>query len=170
MPSSTSKRRNLQRGAAYTETIIMLPFFFVIFGLLLFVARAYVGKSNLDSQARTCMWRHVMGGCGEPIAGCNIVDNPILVGEVPANAASTLSTVSNQLAGVSINVDEAFGDWFSEFFDVSDRGSFARPTIIGGGRQNFSVKVSNSCNETPSSASIYDFAAIAFCSHTGPCP
>ena len=46
-----------------------------------------------------------MGGCGQPVAGCNIDDNPVLAGEVPANAAANLDNVRG-LADEIVVVDD----------------------------------------------------------------
>lgn len=163
----TGRRRHRQRGAAYTEAVIMLPFFFIVFGLLLFVTRAYVSKSAVDSRARTCMWQHVFAGCGEPIPGCNIRDNPALVGAVPQQAASLLPTVSGHLAALNVDVDEIFGQWFAPFFDVDGESRVSRPTIMGGGRQRVATTLTSSCNERPRNLTIYEVGEIALCSHGG---
>ena len=53
-----------QRGSVSAEALILIPFFFTVWGCIFFAHRVMEKKIVANEIARTCAWEQMSGGCG----------------------------------------------------------------------------------------------------------
>lgn len=63
-------RRRWSLGAAYTETVVMIPFFVAVWSGMIFVHKAYGTKVITMAANRHCVYSYAYAGCSGAIAGC----------------------------------------------------------------------------------------------------
>jgi len=61
-------RRGAKRGAVLVEALIVIPFFAIIFIMLIHMGKMYVKKLHAISQTKACVWERAMSGNCE--SGC----------------------------------------------------------------------------------------------------
>ena len=61
------RSRRRERGAAMVEALVAIPFFIVIFALIMFVGQFYSEKLRTLRESKKCAWDHTMHGCN---GGC----------------------------------------------------------------------------------------------------
>lgn len=72
MKTFSRERRRAQRGAAYAETVVMLPFFAAVWAGMIYMHKAYSTKVFAMAEARTCVWTYATNGCQAIPPGCTI--------------------------------------------------------------------------------------------------
>lgn len=66
------RNRRRQRGAAYTETVVMLPFFFIVWTSIMHVHKAYAGQVKLMAENRNCVMTYAYDACQRTPPGCSL--------------------------------------------------------------------------------------------------
>ena len=63
LPARTRARAG-ERGAAFVEAVIVLPFFILVFAGVMFVGKFYDSKLTVMREARQSAWTQSMSNCG----------------------------------------------------------------------------------------------------------
>ena len=124
-------RRFASRGAAYAETVVMLPFFIAVLTCMMFVHKAWSTKLRTMEENRHCVVAYAFEACTQRPPGCNQVTTATdsSAGERPG----ALNSLENMLGG-------AGGAFFGAIFGKTASGRLTqpvtRPTLLGGGSVN----------------------------------
>ena len=142
--------RDGERGAVMTEALILLPFFFIVWGCLFFAFSTGEKRGVVDQVARNCAWDRMTGGCqGAPSPRCTFAAGPQLGDDGLAGAAPLLADLRNGLTNYGLDLREMFGPFFRPTFGCERGGRVARPRGIGGGEIGVRGRFSAMCNEIP---------------------
>lgn len=138
-----------ERGAVFAEAVIMLPFFLILWGCILWTHSYYFTRVQLSSRTKGCSWYFANHACeGALPAGCDGVTattgGPINPATAPSGALSSLASFMNSGPFGSI-IQAVLGS------DAQLRGSVAltRPTVLGGGSVNVSWNNTVMCGTKP---------------------
>jgi hypothetical protein len=159
-----------QRGAATTEALILLPFFFIVWGGLFFSYKVHEKKVVVDEIARTCAWEQMSGGCTERRSPrCTFAGGPQLVNGDLEGSRASLENMEVRLGTFVIDFAAMFGPYFRPTFGTAREARVTRPRSMGGGEVGVETTFSEMCNELPGNESLEATAARSYCSMTGWC-
>lgn len=155
-------RRSLLRdeeGHATGEAVIMLPFFILVWGCIIFVSQGYERAIDVSAKTREHAWAHVMDDCGRPVgAGTEVYDAT----EPPLGPFGDLFDMVDEI----IDWIPLVGDYWPGFVvderKFGRRDSIEKPSILGGGDQNVGHTIVLMCNERPTHVSLEDIAREAY--------
>lgn len=147
--SSLERLRRDETGAAMVEAVVMLPFFLLLFGLVLYVYREHEGRISASADARNCAWTYSANNCEGPLPpGCrtagSIRSEEIQAADVADGSDSILGALSG-IPFVGMVIDAVFGT--SHRF--AGARTFERPKVMGGGERTVSRNYTMMCNEVP---------------------
>ena len=149
---NAKKRRTLrdllrdERGSVMTEAVIMLPFFVLVWGCIIYVSQLYEKGIETQAEARECGWRYAKDNCE---------------GETRCAVASGLDVTRDYGSGESGDIDAAesgvgfLGDGFlTNILFGADATATAedttpKPQVIGGGDAQLRGRMGLACNEKP---------------------
>src|SRR5688572_8810145 len=153
------------RGRAPAEPAIMLPFFIIVWGCIIFVVRRYDQSIEMSQQARHCAWTHVMSAC-ETDTPCGISDGANLAdSEFPGGAGGFLEDLSGDIPFV----DWMFEGLFGSDITASTDTTVDAPEAVGGGSRRVAGAMALTCNEKPR-GDLGDILHDAFCTLSPWCP
>jgi hypothetical protein len=164
-------RRDGERGAATTEALIILPFFFIVWGALFFSHRLSEKKVVVNEIARTCAWQLMTGGCQEaqsPRCSFNNATTQLSDDELEGSRAS-LENYHRRILGadgpIGFEYDfrGTFGPYFRETFGAEREATVPKPRQIGGGEFNVDTEFSEMCNETVHDETVPTESELIFC-------
>jgi hypothetical protein len=142
-PRQPRRRRRALRGAAYAETVVMIPFFVAVFACMMFVHKAWSTKLYTMQQNRHCVVSYAFEACQRPLPGCSHVrtgaDTAAGAGERPG----ALNSLQNMLGGVG---GRLLGGFFGQTASGRLTRPVPRPTLLGGGSLNALAGNSMACN------------------------
>jgi len=154
-------RRRRQRGAAFTETVVMLPFFIGIWTCIIYVHRAYSMKVHTMATNRNCVMSYAFSACQQQAPGCgNTSQAHTDAGERPGD----LNGLQSLLGGIGNSI---FGALAGQTTELRTTRNVSKPGLLGGGSTQVLAGNSMMCNtqvQTPGS-----IVRNAFCSFTGIC-
>ena len=163
-------RREGERGAATTEALIILPFFFIVWGALFFSHRLSEKKVVVNEIARTCAWAQMTGGCTEPMsARCTFTTGPQLSDDQLEGSRASLINYNTRLESFELFFNEMFGPYFRPTFGANREATVPKPRQIGGGEFNVQTEFSEMCNELPGDETVPTVSEDSFCTITGWC-
>lgn len=152
------RRRRASRGAAYAETVVMIPFFVAVLSCMMFVHKAWSTKLYTMQANRHCVVSYAFEACQRPLPGCSQV-------RVGADAASgagerpgALNSLQNMLGGAG---SALLGGLFGQTASGRLTRPVNRPTLLGGGSLNALAGNSMACNTRRQDPS--DVARQLFC-------
>jgi hypothetical protein len=153
------RRRNAsRRGAAYAETVVMIPFFVAVFACMMFVHKAWSTKLYTMQQNRHCVVSYAFEACRRPLPGCSQVqvgaDTAAGAGERPG----ALNSLANMLGSAGSTL---LGGFFGQTASGRLTRPVNRPTLLGGGSLNALAGNSMACNTERSTPA--DVARQLFC-------
>lgn len=139
-------------GTASIEAVIMIPFFIIVWGLLLFAVDVYKHKIDAGMQARDCGWSFAQTGCetlppqcqaepGDPVA----VDGGAGTGELESSMDDLpldIPIIGDVLNGI---IDELFG----ELRVARHNEDVNRPQVLGATTVHTRGAFAIMCNERP---------------------
>jgi hypothetical protein len=165
--------RDGERGAASTEALIILPFFFIVWGALFFSHRLSEKKVVVNEIARTCAWAQMTGGCTEAQSPrCNFSSGTQLANDDLEGSRASLINYDNRIQPFIIEFQEMFGPYFRPVFGAEREGAVSKPVQIGGGPGDVfrvDTQFSEMCNETPGEETVPTVSEDSFCAITGWC-
>lgn len=133
-----------------TEALILLPFFFIVWGCLFFAFRTSEKRGVVDLVARSCAWDHMTTACkNAPSPRCTFTNGPQLGNEGLEGAAPLLASLESGLMNYGMDLREMFGPFFRPTFGCERGGRVGRPRMIGGGDIGLRGRYSAMCNEIP---------------------
>jgi hypothetical protein len=145
-----------ERGAVTAEAVIMMPFFLIVWGCVIYVAQKYERAIETSQVARECAWRHAKDNCetdvrcaisdGLPEAAITAADvegSPRGGREVAAGESSEGMSIGSSLGGSLVNLI------LGREITATARKSVPKPRVIGGGNLSITWRVALSCNEKP---------------------
>jgi len=169
------RSRDGERGAASTEALIILPFFFIVWGALFFSHRLSEKKVVVNEIARTCAWARMTGGCTEPMSPrCNHTTTaPLTNDDLEGSRASLINydtRIGNALPmGFNWDFSAKFGPYFRPVLGADRDARVPKPRQIGGGEFGVHTEFSEMCNEIPGDETVPTVSNEIFCDITGWC-
>ncbi|MBP6832429.1 MAG: hypothetical protein KA978_16705 [Deltaproteobacteria bacterium] len=152
------RRHHASRGAAYAETVVMLPFFVAVFSCMMFVHKAWSTKLYTMQQNRHCVVSYAFEACQRPLPGCSQVrvgaDTAAGAGERPG----ALNSLQSMLGGAG---SALLGGFFGQTASGRLTRPVNRPTLLGGGSLNALAGNSMACNTVRTTPA--DVARQLFC-------
>ncbi len=156
-PRSTRSRRR-QRGAAYAETVVMLPFFIAVWSCIIYVHNAYAEKVKLMAKTRNCVMTYAYDACRTTPPGCSFSTGASGI-EGPGEVDGFVGTLGSFGGGLLSAVTGA---------SVSSRmtSSVSKPRVLGGGSTSVLAGASMQCNTRYQDNPVRSLAS-GFCSFIG---
>lgn len=139
------------QGTASIEAVIMLPFFIIVWGLLLFAVDVYQHKINAGLQARDCGWSFAQTGCETLPPSCS--EEP--VDEFDTGDSASSSEITTALSGASeIPVvgdllTGALQGIFGKLRIAETELDVQRPQVLGATTVHTTGSFAIMCNERP---------------------
>jgi hypothetical protein len=143
-----------------TEGVIVLPFFVIVLGALLYFHRVYVAKIESNVEVRTCAWQYATSGCEASELPETCQASAARASKSIASSVATPNSGSssfgagmqraNRLALAMIGLQDAT--------DVIHEKKLRNPRVVGA---KVSSRISLMCNEknyTP-----FEIAEKAYC-------
>ena len=163
-------RRDGERGAATTEALILLPFFFIVWGALFFSHRLSEKRVVVNEIARTCAWARMTGSCTEPQSPrCNFSTGPQLSNDDLEGSRASLINYDTRIQAFIIDFSDMFGPYFRPTFGADRDARVTKPRQIGGGEFGVHTEFSEMCNEIPGDETVPTVSQDSFCDITGWC-
>jgi hypothetical protein len=157
---SPRERRRL-RGAAYTETVVMLPFFIAVWTCMLYVHKAYSIKVSTMAQNRNCVFAYAYEACTSAPAGCNPTTG---AGSDSGDSPGVLSSFTGILGSIGGTL---FSSIFGQNATEQTTNNIPKPALLGGGTTTALAGNNVMCNTQRTTPA--DVATEAFCSLTHLC-
>jgi hypothetical protein len=165
------RARGGQRGAASLEALVILPFFFIVWGCIFFAHRVMEKRVAVSEVARSCAWDQMSGGCARPPSPrCNFSSGAQLSDEELEGSRAAMVNIESRFTDFVIDFRSMFGPAFRPIFGAERQARVTRPRQMGGGELGVSAAFSEMCNETQGDETVGSVSASAFCSLTGWCP
>lgn len=148
-----------EEGHATGEAVIMLPFFILVWGCIIFVSQGYERAIDVGQKTREHAWAHVMDDCGRPVgSGTEVSDatNP------PLGPFGDLFEMVDEIIEYLPLVGEYWPGFVIEERQFVRRSAVDKPTVIGGGRQRVGHTIVLMCNEEPTDVTLTELADYAW--------
>jgi hypothetical protein len=144
------------RGNATAEAVILIPFFILVWGFIIWGSHAYERTLDEGAIARGHAWQHVMSSCsGSVPAGTRVRD----VTDPPFGPVGEALRLIDTL----IDALPLFGDYWPGFFpdenEYHRHADIRTPQVIGGDTRRMEYDIVLMCNEDEETP---DFEAIAW--------
>jgi hypothetical protein len=137
-----------QAGSVMTEAVIMLPFFILVWGCIIYVSQLYEKGIETQAVARECAWRHAKDNCeGEESARCSIGPGLDVGRDYGEGDSSGIDAAESELGflGDGFLTNLLFGRDITATATDTTR----KPEVIGGGDAEIEQKMGLACNEKP---------------------
>lgn len=133
-----------EEGAVYTEAVITIPFFIMIWAFMIFAHQLTLNKIRGNAHAKGCTWAYAVGYCE--------------TGGLPAGCSPPVSFSNRAPEGWTR--DAGVGDFLNQVGQAGalivgyvgygqEQRSVARPNYLGGASTSVTARHSVSCNEKP---------------------
>jgi len=165
------RERRGERGAASTEALIILPFFFIVWGALFFSHRLAEKKVVVNEIARTCAWARMTGGCTDAMSPrCNHTTSvPLANDDLEGSRASLINYDARINSGFEWPFQSRFGPYFRPVLGADRDARVTKPRQIGGGEFGVHTEFSEMCNEVSHEETVPTVSEEMFCTITGWC-
>lgn len=168
--AATRRERRGERGAATTEALIILPFFFIVWGALFFSHRLSEKRVVVNEIARTCAWARMTGGCTEPLSPrCNFTAGEQIPNDSLEGSRASLINYDTRIEAFMLDFSDMFGPYFRPVFGAERDSTVAKPRQLGGGEFGVRTEFSEMCNELPGEETVPTVSNDSFCQITGWC-
>jgi hypothetical protein len=148
-----------QRGAAYAETVVMLPFFIAVWTCMIYVHKAYATKIATMAENRRCVVTYAFNACESMPPGCTVSRG---VGSDAGERPSALDGLQNTLGPLG---GPLLGAIFGENANQRLTRNVNKPNLLGGGSTTVLAGHSMMCNtryhDTPANMLRQAFCALA---------
>lgn len=135
-------------GAATTEAVIMLPFFILVWGSLLWIVQSYNARIRANILARDCGWSYAQSGCDEVPAQCS--EAPTDIGAADGGDSSTRGTLTSSIDSTGIPIlSGLISGIFGNLQLARHYTNVNRPEVVGGGSYRATGQFAILCNERP---------------------
>ena len=156
--SRSTRSRRRQRGAAYAETVVMLPFFIMVWSCIIYVHNAYAEKVKLMAKNRNCVMTYAYDACRTTPPGCSLTSGAS-GGEAPGEVGGFVGTLGSFGGGLLSAVTGQ---------STSSRmtSSVSKPRVLGGGTTSILAGNTMQCNTRYQDNPVRSLAS-GFCSFIG---
>lgn len=138
-----------QGGSVMTEAVIMLPFFIIVWGCVIYVQQLYTKGIQTQAVARECAWRHAKDNC-EGDTRCSIEPGLDPSRDYGSGDSSAIDAAEGSSSGLGFLGDGFLTNiLFGADITASATGSTRKPEVIGGGDANLTGRMGLACNEKP---------------------
>jgi len=128
-------------GAVFTEAIITIPFFIMIWAFLIFTHQVTINKIKSNARAKGCTWAYAVSYCEGVPAGCSSVTF--------SNSSSGGGSDPDAIRQFAAMVGGFLGPVIGPARVGTEHRNVARPNYLGGGSLTTTARHSVSCNEKP---------------------
>jgi hypothetical protein len=157
-----------ERGAATTETVIMIPMYVIVWGCIVYVTQHFQNTIELRARVRRDAWAYAYGACQDP-PGTNTSiatsrglepDPTGETGDPEGSARGAAGSLGGAFGAIDTIISYIPGLNFQTV--VGSRSDFRtrRPAVIGGGELTVSASLTLLCNERPQSALSFIWSAV----------
>jgi len=153
----TSRRR--QRGAAYAETVVMLPFFAMVWAGMIYMHKAYSTKVYTMAETRSCVWTYATNGCQRVPPGCSITRGEAPPGGARPGALDRLQSVLGTIGNILQITNPVASTRVTR--------NVSKPRLLGGGSISVLAGQEMMCNTVAATSN--SIVQQAFCSFTPFC-
>lgn len=137
-----------EEGNATTETVIMIPFFIIVFGAILYMGQGYEHAVDNAAKDREHAWAYVMDDCrsSDPHPGTTIRD----IHDPPGG--DLVSRVDGFVSGILSRLPLLEDSWPDPFFPMEAEGhrvdeDVEKPAVLGPGHARIDHRIQLMCNE-----------------------
>ncbi len=140
-----------ERGAATTETVIMIPMYAIVWGCIVYVTNHFQNTLEMRMRMRRDTWAYAYTACtDEPSTNTSFNSSRGLVPDASGTTDGGASASgSGALAGIDNILSYIPGLTFQTM--VGSRNDFTTraPGVLGGGNLPLSANLTILCNEQP---------------------
>jgi hypothetical protein len=148
-----------ERGHATAEAVIMLPFFILVWGCIIFMSQGYERAIDVGAKTREHAWAHAMDHCeGGVGAGTEVYDAT----EPALGPFGDLFDMIDEIIAVLPLVGEIWPGFINEERKFGRRSSVEKPTVLGAGSQRIAHTIVLMCNEEPQDTTLAELADHAW--------
>jgi len=148
-----------EEGHATGEAVIMIPFFILVWGCIIFVSQGYERAIDVGAETRRDAWAHAMDDCRGPVgSGTEVSDatNP------PLGPFGDLFDMIVEIISFLPLVGDVWPGFINEERQYVRRDAVEKPTVVGGGNQKVGHTLVLMCNEETSDTSLEELAEHAW--------
>lgn len=149
-----ARHRRGQSGAAYVESIIVVPALILVLGLIMFVRDGYTKAGDAGEQTRNQGWTQVMSSCTT-----DSVDAPTQMEDLGAWSVASLGGIASLIRGAGTIVPAqpnvvlsgpalTIGLFRIKRRNYKQADTFDRPGTIGG-QARYGHRIALTCDEDP---------------------
>lgn len=143
------------RGAAYTEAVIVIPVFALLWAGVIYTGQSFHAKSVATQQARRCAWAYANGGCDQVPEGCEGVvgertrqhaddDLDGIAGDDADGIRDGVSDMTTEGMGVADGLVSAI---VGSHTDAIGGSAVSEPEVLGGDDRTVHSRYRVMCNE-----------------------
>jgi len=159
-----------EKGAATLEALIILPFFFIVWGCLWFAHRMGEQKLVLHDVVRSCAWEQMVSGCtAPPSPRCSYPATPQLADENLEGSRQALLNIEDRSLRFSVDLKAMFGANFRPMIATEKSTTVRRPPVAGGGAGQVRAAYTAMCNDVRGGETTLQVATQSYCRLTGWC-
>lgn len=137
-----------ERGSVMTEAVVMLPFFILVWGCIIYVSQLYEKGIETQATARECAWRHAKDNC-ERDSRCAIAGGLDLSHDYGEGDGSAIESAEGS-GGLGFLGDGFLTNiLFGADITATAESTTRKPELIGGGDAQIVGKMGLACNEKP---------------------
>ncbi len=133
-------------GTATVEAVIMIPFFVLVWGFLIYAVQVYADGIRAGVRARDCAWTYAQTGCDSVPAQCQ--SEPADGEVIDAGAESGVSELLTNMREIPV-VGGLLETIFGRLVVGVHNEEVTRPNILGGGGVQVQRSFAVMCNERP---------------------
>ena len=158
-----------ERGAATTETVIMIPMYVIVWGCIVYVSQHFQNTIEIRARVRRDTWAYAYGACGDaPGTNTSMATSRGLVpdasgasGDPEGSARGGGGTLGGGIVGAIDNI-LSYIPGLNFRTAVGSRSDFRtrRPAVIGGGELQVAANLTILCNERPQGALSFIWSAV----------
>jgi len=141
-------------GSATAEAVIMIPFFIIVWGCIIFVGQRYEKAIDVAAADRATAWNHVMSNCNGGVASGTEVSDASGWFDMLEAIDGAVSTIIDNLPIVG----DFWPGLIPEEKQFVRRGSVEAPEVIGGGSRRVGATIVLMCNEDPKGSFLEEMA------------
>jgi hypothetical protein len=137
-----------ERGSVMTEAVVMLPFFILVWGCIIYVSQLYEKGIETQATARECAWRHAKDNC-EGDSRCAIAGGLDPSRDYGSGDASAIESAEGSGGPGFLGDGFLTNILFGADITATSESTTRKPELIGGGDAQIVGKVGLACNEKP---------------------
>ena len=151
---ATARRRTLREllrdegGSVMTEAVVMLPFFVLLWGCIIYVSQLYEKGIETQATARECAWRHAKDNC-EGDTRCSIESGLDMSRDYGSGDGSAIASAEGSGGPGFLGDGFLTNIIFGSDITATAEGTTRKPEVIGGGDAQSIGKMGLACNEKP---------------------